>query len=487
MCDHCGACREPEWKTCPFCRAQLDVAGSPATTSDAGFDALAAVAEITNDDLLPSSAVAETPETDSLDPITEQDLAHLTGDAGPTLNGWDTPPPTAPLATTTDDDGVPKIVLVPLITAAVLAVVFVAYSIVVQSSDRPDAVALVDRTTSTAAPTTTSEPGPSIDGALPIGIEIAEQATHLCRGDQFSIARAVNPSGAVFNDLMVAIRDGRDDWVADPAQETLRETIPSLIGCLTTADGGEIDRCPNSAVVISRRSVTWSYRVLRSTDGAELGADSGTANERRECEELVAEAGSDNRASWSPLPQDRLDAVASAFAGAPHPREACSSVGETPAEDAEPTPTTTPDPATPAIGLALHATWLRGTRIELELPKGWMATDDRPVEAVLCAQVIEPDVSDEGETVSEKPEATTATANQPGQGCNTTVSITAMTRSGEWIGQWDYSSEVCVEDSNVDVPLDWLAQTVGPELGYADPSVNPPESDPPSPEGAEGE
>lgn len=485
MCDHCGACREPEWKTCPFCRAQLDATSSAPTTTGAGFDALAAAAEVTNDDLLPSHPVAETAPTDSIAPITAQDLAHLTGDAAPTIHGWD-PSPTVPAVTTTDEDGVPKIVLVPLIAAAVLAVVFVAFSIVLQSSDRPEAVALVDRTTSTAAPTTTSEPGPSLDGALPIGIEIAEQATHLCRGDQFSIARAVDPSGAVFNDLMVAVRDGRDDWVADPARETLRETVPSLVGCLTTADGGEIDRCPNAAVVISRRSVTWSYRILRSSDGTELGADSGRADERRDCEELAVQAGGDNLASWSPLPQERLDAVASTFTDAPHPREACSSVDQTSTEDTEPTPSTPPDPQTPAIGLALDATWLIDTRIELGLPKGWLATEDRPVEAVLCAQVIDPDVSDEGETVPDKP-WTPPTGDQPGRGCNTTVSLTAMTRSGEWIGQWDYDSAVCVEDSKVDVPLDWLAQTVGPELGHPDPDDNLSDSEPPSPEGSEGE
>ena len=169
VCDHCGACREIEWKTCPFCRAQLDAVGSAATKDDAGFDALAAVAETTNGDVLPSLVVADEPDTEPVGAITEQDLAHLTGEAGQTLHGWDTPPPTAPVATSTDDDddGVPKFIVVPLIAAAVLAVVFVAYTIVVQSPDRPEAVALVDRTTSTVAPTTTVEPAPTTEGVLP--------------------------------------------------------------------------------------------------------------------------------------------------------------------------------------------------------------------------------------------------------------------------------------------------------------------------------
>ncbi len=489
VCDHCGACREIEWKRCPFCRAQLDTVGSPAAEDDEGFDALAAVAEVTNDDLLPSPVVADEPDPDPIDSLTEEDLAHLTGEAGPTLQGWDTPPPAAPVAATTDEDGVPKFIVVPLIAAAVLAVVFVAYSIVIQTSERPEAVALIDRTTSTAAPTTIAEPAPSTEGALPIGDEIAEQATRLCRGDQFSIARAAEPSGAVFNDLMMATRDGRDDWVADPEQETLKETVPSLVGCLTTADGGEINRCPNTTVTVSRRSVSWSYRVLRSTDGVQLGADSGTANEQRPCEELAAEAGDASLASWSPLPQDRLDAVAAAFAGAPHPREACSSVPPIVIEDAE----ATIEPAPPSVGLALHATWSADTRVDLQLPNGWMATDDRPVEAVLCAQLGNAtDTSADEVEVEPIPPTTIPQPSITQQDrCETTVSLTAMSRNGEWIGQWEYRGEECTDGSDVVVPLDWLIQTVGPDLGYPDPGATPSEPDssstPTSSEDSDGE
>lgn len=478
VCDHCGACREPEWKTCPFCRTDLDAVGSAEPRDDAGFDALAAVAEVTTEDILPSPMPAEDPEPDPIDSLSEQDLAHLTGDAGPVLQGWDTPPPAAPPAVAGDEeDGVPKLILVPLIAGAVLAVVFVAYSIVAQGSDRPDGVALIDRTTVTAAQTTVTEPAPPVQGARPIGDEIAEQATRLCRGDQFSIARAVEPSRAVFNDLMMATRDGRDDWIADPAQQTLSETVPSLVGCLTTADGGELSRCPGTAVTISRRSVTWSYRVLRSTDGTQLGADSGTAEEQRPCEELEEEAGDATLASWSPLPQDRMDAVAAAFAGAPHPSEACSSVRPLVTEEAEAPPTTEPDEAALPVGMALHATWLNETRVDLDLPADWAATDDRPVEAVACAETRNIDIAPDDEDGVEAP---VSSVDSQEDGCRTTVSLTVMSRDGDWIGHWDYRGEECPDGQNVVLPVDWWIQTVGPDLGYAGPADDSPEPAPSS-------
>jgi hypothetical protein len=217
-------------------------------------------------------------------------------------------------------------------------------------------------------------------------------------------------------------------------------------------------------VIISRRSVDWSYRVLRSTDGAELGADSGTADEQRPCDELATEADGDTLASWSPLPQDRIGAVAAAFAGAPHPREACSAVPPPPAEATETPPTTETPPETPAIGLALHATWSNDSRVDLELPKGWMATDDRPVEAVLCAQINSRDASpDAAETT---PAQDPAAPNRPETRCATTVSLTAMARNGEWLGQWDYTTDECPGGTNVVLPLDWWTETVGPDLGY---------------------
>ncbi len=66
-----------------------------------------------------------------------------------------------------------------------------------------------------------------------------------------------------------------------------------------------------------------------------------------------------------------------------------------------------------------------------------------------------------------------------------------MSRNGEWIGQWEYRGEECTDGSDVVVPLDWLIQTVGPDLGYPDPGATPSEPDssstPTSSEDSDGE
>jgi len=464
LCESCGACRENEWRVCPFCRAPLAILDIPTSTDGERFDALAAAAEVSELDVLPSLIIDEDdePEPDN-DLITAQDLAHLTGDGGPAANAWETPTTAAPTAPAESDDGidapVSRAVVVPLIAVALAAVAFVAYSIITAPPPtRPDAVALIDIPTTTAMPTTTSEAPQTAPRA--VGVDIAEQAAWLCAGDQFSIARAEAPSLAVYNDLLVATRDGRDDWMAPADHMTLREPVPSLIGCLTTADGGEIDRCPTNTI-ISRRSVLWTYRVVQSIDGTTLGFDEGTATDLRPCDELLLEAAGEDSASWSPLPQDRLNQVAAAYTAAPHPQAACTAASDIPQADV-------PEPVVFEQGAPVHATFNGMTADDAALPKGWQATAERPVEAVLCLEYIgeeeappTTDVADDEpvDNVQEDP----ATVNA----CGVTIRVHAMHRDGRTIGSWDYVSSTCPDTSEQVTPTDdWWTSVVGPNLGY---------------------
>lgn len=518
VCDDCGACRELEWRRCPFCHADLEVVATPTVSDNDRFDALAAAAEHSDGELLPSPVTESEADSDApaAELLTEHDLAHLTGMSGPDVNGWKPatpPPPSGPESA--ENESVPKLVVLPLVAAAVMAVAFVAYSIVTQTPpERPDTVALIDRSTTTQPPTTTTtEPASAASGAVPIGDDIAEQATRLCRGDQFSIARATEPSLAIYNDVMVAVQDGRDDWVASPDQAMLRGPVPPLVGCLRTADAGEIDRCPTTDHRISRRGVDWSYRVLRTIDGVEVASDSGVAREVRPCEELeIAAAGSDY-GSWSPLPQARFDATAAAYTTAPHPQEACRAVATeltnppavAPAEDAEVAgdPVVEEPEPLPEQGLAIHATSYGAPGVDLALPAGWAAAEDRPVDVVLCYMrnddlagiaddAIEQDRVDAArDAEAPQPEDDDSTEmieievapidGDPADGACTTVVIAAMDRTGTVIGNWGYSVETCPSGEELTVPFDFLETVVGPQLGYP---VDEPE---PESEPAEGE
>ena len=501
VCDQCGACREPAWRTCPFCRSELD-AGTTATTTDSEhFNALAAASERHDSDVLPSPVQPEPEsETDSLDaPLTEADLAHLTGQPAPDTNGWQSPKPPTPFGSDdNEEDSVSRLVVVPLIAAAIMAVAFVGYSIVTQApAERPDAVALIDRSTTTVAPTTTTtEPLALASGAVPIGIDIAEQAERLCRGDQFSIARATEASTALYNDVMVAVQDGVADWSASPDQEMLRGPVPPLVGCLQTADAGEIDRCPNAAVTISRRSVSWSYRVLRTIDGVEVGADSGTASDVRPCDELEPLAAGSDYGSWSPLPQDRFDAVSS-LTSAPHPEEACRSfataveanqTGTAP----EPAPIAPPaeDPVEPTEAPwtsipAMHATAYGVPRVDLDLPEGYGATPERPVEAVLClmrGDDVQRVAFDEAEVsgVTPSTEVETSAADDPATPQKTppaascdAVTIVVMDRFGGNVAAFEYPIETCPSIDQLTVPFDFLEEVIAVELGFVPPEPDP--------------
>ena len=492
---------------CPFCRVDLQqpiaptTEGAPADESGDGFDALAAAAEVSESELLPSPNAMDDEPDDAPEhgdaPLTEGDLAHLTGLSGPDFADWQqTPPPPPPIDSNDDDDTVSKVMVIPLIAAAVVAVVFVAYSIVTQDRpERPDTVALIDRSTTTAAlTTTTTEPEAPLDGAVAIGDDIAEQAARLCRGDQFSIARAGELSTATYNDVMVAVQDGRSDWVASSDQEMVLGPVPPLVGCLETADAGEIDRCPNVASTISRRAVSWRYRLLSTADGTELASDAGEAREVRPCEKLEILADGSDYGSWSALPQDRFDAVAPAYTEAPHPQEAChallrqppaTAVADPPNAGAAPEPEIQPT----GPGLAVHATGYRTPAIDLTLPDGWAATAERPVEAVLCFiatedlplvaeavgagddAAVESDVVESGAVESDAVEADPAEpiiavppAEEPVAECS--VTIAAMTRSSEFIGSWHYVAPDCSPSAEISVPNDWLIEQVGPALGY---------------------
>lgn len=471
LCDACGACRETEWHVCPFCRADLAPIVAPVVTQNERFDAMAAAGEGNEVDVLPSP-VERVPDVEpDSGLVTAADLAHLTGGAGPESNPWDSPPPPPATPLVSDDDEtVSKLVVVPLIAAAIIAVIFVAYSIVTQSPpDRPDAVALIDRTTTTVAPTTTEAvPRTDTGGATPIGVDLAEQAARLCRGDQFMIARAVAPSAAVFNDIVVAEQDGRDDWVGSAEQVTLRSPVPPLIGCLQTADAGEIDRCPAASGVISRRAVTWTYRVLRSIDGSELGSDSGVAREVRPCDELEIVAGGENYGSWSSLPQDRFVAAGAPFTSIPHPQEACRAAAnrthdaEPDAVDGEPE---APAPSlVPAVGRSLHATVWGSPATDHPLPEGWMATDDRPAQAVMCL-IPTADLGQLQPIGRRNADAEADPAEAPSAGCPITAVVIAS--DGEWIGQWEYLAPRCPLPREPAVPNSWLTEEVGPTLGYA--------------------
>ncbi len=473
LCDACGACRETEWSLCPFCRADLTPVVAPVAPDNERFDALAAAAEGNDVDLLPSPVGPETEiEPNDSDLVTAADLAHLTGGAGPESNPWNSSPaPPAAAPVKSEDDTVSKLVVVPLVAAAIVAVIFVAYSIVTQSPpERPDAVALIDRTTTTAAPPTTEAAPPTLaGGATPIGVDLAEQAARMCRGDQFMIARAAAPSAAIFNDIVIAEQDGRDDWVGFADQETLRSIVPPLIGCLQTADAGEIDRCPAASGVISRRSVSWSYRVLRSSDGTVLGSDSGVARSLRPCDELVIVAGGENFGSWSPLPQDLLDAAGAPYTTLPHPQEACRAAANrsNKAEsDAEPEsePVVSEPPSLPTVGLSLHATvWgLPGTNHPL--PDGWMASDDRPTEAVMCL-IPTADLDQLRPIGRRNADADAAPEEAPPAGCPITAAV--ISSDGDWIGQWEYIAPRCPRPREPVVPETWLVDEVGPTIGYS--------------------
>lgn len=448
---------------------------------------MAAVSETTELEALPSPVpdVDDVADESPEEVLTEEDLAHLTGLAGPDATDWDSPPPPATegLTDVGTDDGVSRVVVVPLIAAAVAVVVFVAYSIVTQSPpERPDSVALIDRTTTTAAPfPTTTEAATPFDGAEPIGVDIAEQAERMCQGEQFSIARSGEPSTAIYNDVMVAVQDGRSDWAADPDQTTLRGPVPALIGCLRTADAGEIDRCPTTSAIISRRSVSWSYRVLRTIDGVEVGSAAGTADEVRPCEELEIEAAGSDYASWSPLPTDQLAAAGGDLTTAPHPQLACATlVAGPPIEPADPVDTgdqaEPADPESPIEpGLAVHASTYSSPAVDHPLPKGWAATVERPVEAVLCliptAELgrVAGSSNEPAPSADESADAPNAGEAEPPiqappAGCPVTVA--AVLRSGEWIGSWEHVAEICPPEGEPLVPESWLVEVVGPDLDY---------------------
>ena len=458
LCESCGACRETDWRLCPFCRATLSTADAPLTGDSERFDALAAAAETSELDVLPSLIAddEDDPEPDT-DLLTAQDLAHLTGDGGPSVNGWESPTPPAPAPIESNDAidaPVSKAVVFPLVAVALAAVAFVAYSILTAPPpDRPDTVALIDRTTTTIISPTTTEA--RRDGPGAIGVDLAEQAEWLCAGDQFSIARAEAPSLAIYNDLLTVTKDGRGDWTAPADHVTLRGPVPSLIGCLTTADGGEIDRCPSDGPIISRRSVVWTYRVVQSIDGTTLGSDQGTASELRSCDTLIAEASGQDSASWSPLPQDLLNQVAAASAGAPHPQAACP----TSPDDVR----TVTEPISFEQGASLHATVDGITDTDVTLPAGWMATEERPVDVVLCLE-------DLGSTSD--PSSDTSAADKPVppttlEACRETVRVHAMHRDGRVVGSWDYVSKTCAETGEEVTPPDsWWISTIGPALGY---------------------
>ncbi len=474
VCESCGACRENEWRLCPFCRASLTALDAPASNDGERFDALAAAAETSDVAALPSPIEDDEAEVEpDSELITAQDLAHLTGDGGPAANAWESPRPPAPAPDIETNSGidapVSKAVVAPLIAVALAAVAFVSYSILTASpAVRPDTVALIDRTTTTLAPTPTTDT--SIVGAGTVGVDLAEQAEWFCAGDQFSIARAEAPSLAIYNDLLTVTRDGRDGWTAPAGHITLRDEVPPLIGCLTTADGGEIDRCPTDGPAISRRSVMWTYRVLQSIDGTELGADEGTATDVRSCDKLLAEAGGEVHASWSPLPQDRLDQVAAAYTTAPHPQVACATNPSSPeADQVDTNQVSTGQVSTGneplAQGLSLHATFNGITDVDVPLPDGWMATDERPVEAVLCLEYIETSPDDAtdsntpGEGASDSPPAT--------ETCGATIRVSATHRDGRALGSWSHLSSTCpAPGETVTPPDEWWIDVVGPELGY---------------------
>lgn len=448
LCESCGACRETEWRTCPFCRASLTSATTAEPGRDGNFDALAAATEASDDAVLPSMIVNDdSEENDSPERITAQDLAHLTGDGGPAAHPWESPPAPAPPSIDDKPKGVDtpvsKAVVLPLVAAALAAVVFVAYSIVTAPAvSAPDAVALMDTPTTTAPAPSQTEPAPEESFIGPVGIDLAEQAEWLCAGSQFSIARAEVPSLAVYNDLLLATRDGRDAWIAPPDHETLSNAVPPLVGCLTTADGGEIDRCQTGD--ISRRSVMWSYRVLQASNGALLGSDEGTATDVRPCDELANEGVEANAASWAPLPQERLNQVAAAHTSAPHPQVACSSS----VADAS-TPTAPADDASVPTLLdrpAAHATFDGITDADVPLPPGWTATAERPVEVVLCLELVSQESSSTQESGTEA--------------C--TIRVTAQTRNGQPLGSWDHE---CTAGATA-IPEAWWTDVVGPDLGY---------------------
>jgi len=458
LCESCGACREDEWSLCPFCRASLTSAEAPTPTSSnaSHFNALAAAAETSELDVLPSLIADDEPEPEPDDAlITAQDLAHLTGDSRVAVNGWDSPAPAAPTAPIEAPDGidapVSRAVVIPLVLVALAAVVVVAYSIVTASpSVRPDTVALIDRpTTTTVVSTTTTE----ASGPGAIGDDIAEQAAWLCAGDQFTIARAEAPSLATYNDVLVATQDGRDDWSAPADHETLLGPVPSLIGCLSTADGGEIDQCPDIDTVISRRSVDWTYRVLQSSDGATLDQDQGTASDVRPCDELQAEAGDADSASWSPLPQERFRQVAVAYTSAPHPQSACMTSEQESSTELIPF----------AQGASVHAMFDGVTDTEVSLPTGWRATDERPVEVLLCFENLSGEVGPTADSPPEDARVPPAAETT----CDVTTRVHAMHRDGRMIGSFDHVSSSCTETGEtVAPPQSWLASVVGPAIGY---------------------
>ncbi len=459
LCESCGACRETDWRLCPFCRAALSTP-DPSTSGDSErFDALAAAAEVSELDVLPSLIIDEEADAEpEPDLLTAQDLAHLTGDGRPSVNGWESPaPPTVAPAETNDgiDAPVSKALVFPLVAVALAAVAFVAYSILsTPPPERPDAVALIDRptTTTTIATTTTAPPA---DRPGVIGLDLAEQAEWLCAGDQFSIARAEAPSLATYNDLLTVTKDGPGDWFASPDVETLRGSVPSLIGCLTTADGGEIDRCPSDGTVISRRSVMWTYRVLQSIDGATLGSAEGTAVELLPCETLLVEAAGEDLASWSPLPRQELDEVAAAHTEAPHPQVACPSSTNDERVSADPRLF---EQAAPA-----HATIDGITDVDVTLPAGWQATADRPVEVVMCLEYVEGSVA----AGADSPTVPGSDVPTIAEACDGTVRVHAMHRDGQMITSWDYVSTACPSIGEPLTPPDsWWLATVGPTLGY---------------------
>lgn len=468
LCESCGACRETDWRLCPFCGETLAITDASETSDAERFDALAAVGETSSLDVLPSLMADEEDEDPDADLITAQDLAHLTGDGGPSANGWDSATPPAPAAPEAVSEGidapVSKLVVIPMVAVALVAVVFVAYSILTASPTiRPDAVALVDQTTTTTAPTTTA--APPVDQPGVVGVDLAEQASWLCSGDQFSIARAEAPSLAIYNDILTSTRDGSSPWTTPDDHVTLQSVVPPLIGCLTTSDGGEIDRCPGDGPAISRRSVVWTYRLLQSNNGELLGSDEGTAADLRSCEELRLEANGQELATWSPLPLDRFAQVAPTYTTAPHPSVAC--VADQGALDVEPTEQTT------AEGLSVHAAFASAPNADVSLPDGWAATDERPVEVVLCLEHLfdetaEPESpsdvapAEDDAVVDALEEAPTAPA------CEGTIRVSAMLRDGQAVGSWDYPTTVCpTVDGTQTIPDDWWIDVVGPELGYS--------------------
>ncbi len=95
-----------------------------------------------------------------------------------------------------------------------------------------------------------------------------------------------------------------------------------------------------------------------------------------------------------------------------------------------------------------------------------MASDDRPAEAVMCLipsadlELLRPIGERKADTDdgSDRPEA-------PPSGCPITAAV--ISSNGDWVGQWEYLAPRCPRPGEPTVPKIWLADEVGPYLGYS--------------------